>query len=212
VTRDGKALFDKTASRLDFVDVKHARVIWDALKVVRQIVKPTEVHDGWFLQSSQDPKPEAVQLNGGAALKLAPGALPGREAEWLMRQDVIASNNRSSAQAFVGTKTDESYFVDFGFKFTAGLEAGLPIRIGTGAYVFNATVEKAGVNLLKELKDRPALQTLPIGDFDTAFPDLAERTKQLSEVKLENLEKVSKRGEHAVGRQDRCYVLEVSAG
>jgi hypothetical protein len=70
VIRDGKDLFDRAAARLDLVDVKHARAIWDALKDVTQIVKPTEVHDGWFLHSSKDPNPEAVQLNGGNPLRL----------------------------------------------------------------------------------------------------------------------------------------------
>ncbi|MHC2332846.1 hypothetical protein [Bradyrhizobium sp. USDA 4454] len=192
VTRGAKPLFDKELAPLDFADVKHARVIFDALKDVTQVAKPLEIYDGWRVGARNHPEPQAITLNGGKPLTFTrvgvpTGSYSGRQLNWYLRQDLLATGRQGAVAALVGAKQDKSYFVDFGSPIALPSDHGEMRWMMMESYVFPSLIEKTDVNLLKELKDTSELRALTIGNFDAAFPDLAERTRHLSDVPLENL-------------------------
>jgi hypothetical protein len=202
VLRDGKDLFDPKLAAVDFSDVQHARAIFDALKDVAQIVKPTEVYDGWGIRGDPDhPEFYAVQLNKGDPVKLTSvsavsGSYSGSQLNWFLREDF----RQGPVATLIEGKDDKSYFMEFGYPIVMPRPNGEFRRMMRG-FVFPASVEKTDVNLLKGLKDTPELRALPLGNFDTSFPDLAIRTKYMSTVSLENLQDQFK--EESVKSEDK---------
>jgi hypothetical protein len=187
----GKSIFDKQETKSDFVDLAHAKVIWDALRDVTEFVVPTGIHDGWHVSwTTPAPQPSPVdvhvdldtpsQHNTGVQAP-TPEQTIAMEASWHLKADITDSALLNMTRA----RSDDSYF-------TSSLFLPMPIAIGDrrffqDAWAFPAVTQKTVVNLLKELKEQAKVEDLPVGSFQDAFPDLTELSKYLTEVPFEKL-------------------------